>query len=97
VRCASAGKGISPSCCGCGETGKVCATCGCSCSSKITIPSSPSGNQSGRLRQGKEFWTILESRQAITLVPPVKSPPLMKRVAKLVASGSRLSAAVQFT
>ena len=39
VTYASAGNGTRPGFCGCGETGKLCGTCGCSCSSKITIAS----------------------------------------------------------
>jgi hypothetical protein len=37
----------------------------------------------------------LESRQAMTLVPPVNAPPFRKRAAKFVDSGSRLSDAIQ--
>src|SRR6202035_1234337 len=95
VDCVSAGKGMIPCCGGCGEIGNVCGTCGCSCSSKITIPSWPNGYQAGVVPHLKAPCLTFESRHTTNRVPPLKAPPLMKRPANSVASGSRLSTAVQ--
>jgi len=61
------------------EKGKVVGVLTCSVSSKMSMPSWPSGNQLGRpvvAGQVKGFWLVFESRQTMKLVPPVKSPPV---------------------
>src|SRR6202035_728922 len=68
VDCASAGKGMRrPG--GAGETGAGCGTTGCSCSSKMTIPSSPSGYQAGEVPHLKAPCVTFEPRQTTNCVP----------------------------
>src|SRR5579864_9297240 len=79
TRCASAGHGASDPVGGCGENGKLCGTDGCSCSSKITSPSWPSGYQAGCTPgvagQVNGPWLTFESRQHSSEVPALKAPP----------------------
>src|SRR4029450_5002698 len=101
VRLASAGKGISEVPGRGGETGSVLGVSGFSSSSKITICSWPSGYQAGRTPavagQVNAPWLNFEAGQERMLVPRLKIPPLMKRTAKFVDRGSRLSAAFHAT
>src|SRR5215470_2564867 len=80
TRCVSAGHGMIPDTGGCGENGNVCGTTGCSCSSKITMPSWPSGYQGGCTPnvagQVNGPWLTFESRQQSRLVPAENGPPL---------------------
>src|SRR5579864_5966793 len=79
TRCVSAGHGVNDPVGGCGENGNVCGTTGCSCSSKITMPSWPSGYHAGRTPgvagQVNGPWLTFESRQHSRLVPPENGPP----------------------
>src|SRR5262249_44948694 len=99
VAFASAGNGKSVGFRGCGDTGKPGVCCGCSCSSKITMPSWPSGYNDGPLpaEQVNDSGTDLPSRQTCSVVPPLNAPPFRNRTAKSVANGSRWSVACQFT
>src|SRR5579864_7790586 len=79
VRCVSAGNGIVDEFGGCGEKGNVCGTDGCSCSSKITMASWPSGYQQGRTPgvagQVNGPWLTFESRHTSSEVPALNGPP----------------------
>src|SRR5260370_1128893 len=98
VRCVSAGNGMMPGPVGCGEKGNTSATFVFSSSSKNTMLSWPSGYHGGWTPavagQVKGPWLTFESRHTSNDVPALNGPPFRKRVAKVVASGSRLSAAV---
>src|SRR5215831_18294869 len=58
-----------------GETWQLGGTDGCSCSSKTTIPSWPSGNHGGPTKQVNGPWLVLESRQTSRLVLLAWVPP----------------------
>src|SRR5258708_22986664 len=96
VRWVSAGNGMMPDCGGCGEKGNVCGTLGCSCSSKMVMPSWPSGYHGGRTPrvagQVNGPWLTFESRHTSNDVPALNGPPFRKRGAEVVASGPPVAA-----